>query len=70
MDLDLSISNLHAAEGTEKLPLTASTKMPGHSKGSTKAKIIQAKKEKAFCKAEIAKEYNKKMNEERADGLT
>jgi hypothetical protein len=69
-DLHSSISSLHAIEGAKNLPLTASMKLPGRPKGSTKANIVQEKKEKAFCKAEIANEYNKKMNEVRADGLT
>jgi hypothetical protein len=70
MDLESNISSLHAVKGAENLPLTNSMKMPGHPKGTTKANIVKEKKEKAHCKAEIAKVYNQKMNEVKADGLT
>jgi hypothetical protein len=50
MDLDSSISRLHAVKGAENLPLTASTKLPAVQKEVQKQTSFRRRKKKPFAR--------------------
>jgi hypothetical protein len=68
LESESNVSSLHAVEGAENLVVMMTTKKTGRPKGTTKMKLYNDVQQRKVCMAEIAKDYDRKMNEVKATG--